>query len=65
MGAPRLKIRPIAAAEAEFLRAKLADKRLSAEVHERYRIIGAVRVGATPAAASRVIGCSEGKAEWG
>ena len=63
MGAPRLKVLAITAAEAECLNAKLADKRLPARVHERYRIIGAVRAGATAAAASRMVGCSEGKAE--
>ena len=42
MGAPRLKVRPITAAEAQSLNATLADKRLPAKVHERYRITGGV-----------------------
>lgn len=63
MGAPRLKLRPLTGAEEQVLAAKLADKRLPASRHERYRIIGLVRGGATPATASRVVGCSDGKAE--
>ena len=33
------------------------------KIHERYRIIGALCEGATAAAASRMVGCSGGKAE--
>ncbi len=46
-----------------YLKAKLADKRLPAKIHERYRIIGALCERATAEAASRMVGCSEGKAE--
>lgn len=63
MGAPRLQLRTLRADEEEFLRAKLAEKRLSAKIYERYRLIAAVGGGATPAAAARVVGCSDGKAE--
>ena len=63
MGAPRLGLRSLRADEAEILQAKLAEKRLPAKVYERYRLIAVVREGATPAAASRVVGCSDGKAE--
>jgi transposase len=63
MGAPWLKLRPFTTDEADILRAKLADKRLAAKLHERYRIIAAVRDGATAAEASRAVGCSDGKAE--
>ena len=63
MGAPRLRLRSLRADEAEILQAKLAEKRLPAKVYERYRLIAVVREVATPAAASRVVGCSDGKAE--
>jgi transposase len=63
MGAPRLKLRPLTAAEEKVLAAKLADKGLKARVYERYRVIDIVRGGVTPSEASRLVGCSDGKAE--
>lgn len=63
MGAPRLKLRPLTEAEEEIFAAKLADKGLPARIYERYRLIGLVRAGATPASASREVGCSGRKAE--
>jgi len=63
MGAPRLKLRSMTAEEEQVLQAKLADKRLVTKVYERYRLIALVRDGANPSAASRVVGCSDGKAE--
>ena len=63
MGAPRLALRPLTTAEEQTLEAKLADKRLPANRYERYRIVAVVRSGASPAAASRSVGCSDGKAE--
>lgn len=63
MGAPRLVLRTLTEAEERTLGEKLSEKRLSAKVYERYRLIGLVRAGATPSAASRVVGCGDGKAE--
>lgn len=63
MGAPRLKLRALSSDEAETLRRKLGDKGLAARVYERYRLIDTVRGGATPSEASRMVGCSDGKAE--
>jgi transposase len=63
MGAPRLRLRPLSREEADVLRGKVGDKRLSAKIHERYRIIAVVRDGATACEASRQVGCSDGKAE--
>jgi len=63
MGAPRLQLRRLTTEEEKTLRAKLADKRLPAKVYERYRLIAVAGEGATPAAASRVVGCSDGKVE--
>ncbi len=63
MGAPRLVLRPLTAAEEKVLAEKLADKGLRTIIYERYRLIALVRDGLTPAAASRVAGCSDGKAE--
>lgn len=63
MGAPRLQLRTLRADEEEVLQAKLAEKRLPAKIYERYRLIAMVGEGATPAAASRAVGCSDGKAE--
>jgi len=63
MGAPRLRLRVLTVEEQETLRQKLADKGLKARIYERYRLIDVVRGGATPAEASRLVGCSDGKAE--
>lgn len=63
MGAPHLRLRPLTAGEEHLLPEKLADKRLPARIYERYRLIALVRAGMTPAAASRMVGCSDGKAE--
>lgn len=63
MGAPRLRLRSLTAEEEQILAEKVADKRLPARIHERYRLITLVGEGATPAAASRIVGCSDGKAE--
>ena len=63
MGAPRLRLRPLTAGEEQLLAEKLADKRLPARIYERYRVIALVHAGMTPAAASRMVGCSDGKAE--
>jgi transposase len=63
VGAPRLVLRPLTKAEEQTLSERLGEKRQLAKIYERYRLIGLVREGATPSAASRVVGCSEGKAE--
>lgn len=63
MGASRLKLRTLTAEEEATLQAKLADKQLSAKIYERYRLVELVREGLTPSAASRALGCSDGKAE--
>ena len=63
MGAPRLVLRPLTAAEERALTERLRAKRLPTKLYERYRLIALVRDGATPAAASRAVGCSDGKAE--
>jgi transposase len=56
-------LRSLTDAEEATLRERLGEKRLPAKVYERYRLIALVHDGATPAAASRVVGCSGGKAE--
>lgn len=63
MGAPRLVLRPLTETEEQTLGERLGEKRLPAKVYERYRLITVVRGGTTPSAASRVVGCSDGKAE--
>lgn len=63
VGAPRLVLRPLTEAEERTLGERLSEKRLSAKVYERYRLIALVREGMTPSAASRAVGCSDGKAE--
>lgn len=63
MGARRIVLRPLTEAEDARLAQRLGEKRLAAKMYERYRIIALVRDGMTPAAASRVVGCSDGKAE--
>ena len=63
MGAPRLVLRRLTEAEERMLSGRLSEKRQLAKIYERYRLIALVRDGATPSAASRVVGCSEGKAE--
>jgi len=49
--------------ESERLEQRLREKRLPAKIYERYRIIAMVHGGMTPSAASRAVGCSDGKAE--
>ena len=63
MGAPRLRLRPLSAAEEQVLAEKLADKGQAATIFERYRVIGCLRAGMTAAGAARTVGCSDGKAE--
>lgn len=63
MGARRIVLRPLTEAEDTRLAQRLGEKRLAAKMYERYRIIALVRDGMTPAAASRAVGCSDGKAE--
>ena len=63
MGAPRLVLRSLTAAEEQMLTEQLREKRLPAKLYERYRLIALVRTGLTPAPAARVVGCSDGKAE--
>lgn len=46
-----------------MLDGRLAEKRLSAKVYERYRIVSLVRGGETAHSASRLVGCSDQKAE--
>jgi transposase len=58
-----LALRPLTAAEEQALAERLREKRLPAKIYERYRLIGLVREGLTPAATSRTVGCSDGKAE--
>jgi len=63
VGAPRLVLRSLSDAEEQTLTERVGEKRLPTKVYERYRLIALVRGGATPAGASRVVGCSDGKAE--
>jgi len=63
VGAPRLVLRPLTADEEQTLSERLGEKRQLAKIYERYRLIALVRDGVTPSAASRMVGCSEGKAE--
>ena len=63
MGAARLVLRSLTEREEGVLGERLAEKRLPAKVYERYRLIALVRDGATPSAASRLVGCCAGKAE--
>lgn len=63
MGAPRLTLRPVSADEERLLETKLADKRLPVKIYERYRVVGCMREGLTASAASRLVGCGDGKAE--
>ena len=63
MGAPRLRLRSLTPEEDRTLRAKLADKGLAARMYERYRLVACVQDGLTASSASRVVGCSDGKAE--
>jgi hypothetical protein len=58
-----LVVLSLTGAEERTLGEELSEKRLSAKVYERYRLIAHEREGATPSAASRVVGCSDGKAE--
>ena len=58
-----MRLRPLTKDEAQFLGAKLADKQLPAKLYERYRLIAVVREGRTACEASRLIGCSDQKAE--
>ena len=63
VGASRLVLRAMTEAEERALAERLSEKRLPVKIYERYRVIAVVRDGATPSAASRLIGCSDGKAE--
>jgi len=63
VGAPRLVLRSLSDAEEQTLTERVGEKRLPTKVYERYRLIALVRGGATPAEASRIVGCSDGKAE--
>ncbi len=63
MGAPRLVLRSLSESEERTLGERLSEKRLTAKIYERYRVIALVRAGGTPSAASRLVGCSDGKAE--
>ena len=63
MGARRIVLRPLTEGESSTLEQRLREKRLPAKIYERYRIIDLVRDGMTSAAASRAVGCSDGKAE--
>jgi len=63
VGARRIVLRPLTEGESSTLEQRLREKRLPAKIYERYRIIDLVRDGMTPAAASRAVGCSDGKAE--
>jgi transposase len=63
VGAPRLALRRLTAAEQQTLTERLGEKRLPTKIYERYRIIALARDGVTASGASRAVGCSEGKAE--
>jgi transposase len=63
VGARRIVLRPLTEGESSTLEQRLREKRLPAKIYERDRIIDLVRDGMTPAAASRAVGCSDGKAE--
>jgi transposase len=63
VGFPRLVLRTLTASESATLEQRLGEKRISAKIYERYRIIALVRGGMTPSAASRAVGCTSGKAE--
>jgi len=63
VGARRIVLRPLTDEESSTLELRLREKRMPAKVYERYRVIALVRDGMTPAAASRAVGCSDGKAE--
>lgn len=58
MGA-RLVLRSLTVSEEQLLGERLAAKRVPAKIYERYRVIALVRDGATAAAASHVVGCSD------
>jgi len=63
VGASRLVLRPLTEAEGRTLGMRLCEKRLPVKVYERYRVIALVRAGRTASAASRLVGCGDGKAE--
>lgn len=63
VGAPRLVLRPLTAAEEQTLSERLGEKRLPMKVYERYRLVALVRDGETAGSASRLVGCSDQKAE--
>jgi len=58
-----LVLRRLTNAEEATLSERLGEKRLPAKIYERYRLIAQVCGGVTPSAASRLVGCSDGKAE--
>ena len=62
MGAARLRLRALTEHEAATLEQRLEDKKLPAKIYERYRLIALVREGETALSASRLVGCSSGKA---
>jgi len=58
-----LALRELTEAEERTLSTRLAEKRLPAKIYERYRLIAVVRGGETAHCASRLVGCSDQKAE--
>jgi transposase len=53
----KLSVRRLKLSERRFLDQRLSDRTLSAYVHDRYRIIGAILRGYSPTEVARFLGC--------